>query len=117
MPYISSFFSLPVKRRSGERLTHEEVVNKLDTETVSYDAALGITDQFSEVLRISLKVEMALYETAVAWLRDLICGSEFDKERSESFDSVLSRIWADTENHCLTGCKSRLPKLRSLFQR
>ena len=65
--YISSFFSLPVKRESGERLTYEEVINRLDSETVSYEPSLGVGDQFCEVLRVSLKVEIAQYETAVAW--------------------------------------------------
>lgn len=79
--YLTSFFSLPVTRQSGERLTHEEVINKLDNETVSYEANLGIGDQFCETLRVSLKVETPLYETAIAWLRDLVYGSEFNKER------------------------------------
>jgi hypothetical protein len=79
--YISAFFSLPLTKQSGERLTHEEVINKLDDETVSYGASLGIGDQFCETLRVSFKVETQMYETAIAWLRDLVYGSEFDKER------------------------------------
>lgn len=79
--YLSAFFSLPVTRQFGERLTHEEVINKLDNETVSYGASLGIGDQFCETLRVSLKVETPMYETAIAWLRDLVYGGEFDKER------------------------------------
>lgn len=70
-----------MKRESGERLTYEEVINRLDSETVSYEPSLGIGDQFCEVLRVSLKVEIAQYETAVAWLKDLLYGSEFNKER------------------------------------
>ncbi|KAI0815109.1 Metalloenzyme, LuxS/M16 peptidase-like protein [Irpex lacteus] len=79
--YLTAFFSLPVTRASGERLNHEEVVNLLDNDTVSYDAAMGGSGAFSELLRIALKVERNNYETAVAWLRDLIYGSHFDKER------------------------------------
>jgi hypothetical protein len=70
-----------VTRQSGEQLTHEEVINKLDNETVSYEANLGIGDQFCETLRVSFKVETPLYETAIIWLRDLVYGSEFTKER------------------------------------
>lgn len=80
--YLTSFFSLPVTRQSGEHLSHEEVINKLDNETVSYESGLGLGDQFCETLRVSFKVETPHYETAVAWLRDLVYGSEFDKERS-----------------------------------
>lgn len=79
--YLSSFFALPIQRQSGERLTHEEVINKLDNETVSYDVGLGVGNSFAETLRISIKVETAFYETAVAWIKDLAYGAEFDKDR------------------------------------
>lgn len=79
--YLASFFSLPITRASGEKLTHEEVINRLDNETVSYETALGLGDQFCETLRVSFKVEAQQYETAIAWLKDLVYGSEFNKER------------------------------------
>lgn len=63
-------------------MTHEEVINKLDNETVSYETALGLGDQFCETLRVSFKVEAQQYETAIAWLKDLVYGSDFNKERS-----------------------------------
>ena len=66
-------------------MSHEEVVNKLDNETVSYEANLGISGNFAELLRVSIKVESARYEVAVAWLRDLIHGSQFDKERYDLY--------------------------------
>jgi hypothetical protein len=68
-------------RQSGEELTHEEVVNRLDKETVQYESNYGVESQFPEYLRISIRVETALYESAVAWLRDLVYGSKFDQER------------------------------------
>jgi len=79
--YLNSFFSLPVKRQSGERLSHEEVVDQLDDQTVSYDVNLGVSGRFAETLRVTIRVEVAKYELAVAWLRDLLYGSEFAKER------------------------------------
>ncbi|KAF7320399.1 hypothetical protein MKEN_00824700 [Mycena kentingensis (nom. inval.)] len=79
--YLSSFFALPIVRSTGERLTHEEVVNKLDDETVLYEAALGVGSVFAENVRITIKVERAQYETAIAWMKDLLYGAEFDKER------------------------------------
>ncbi|KAI0307721.1 Metalloenzyme, LuxS/M16 peptidase-like protein [Multifurca ochricompacta] len=80
-PYLSSFFSLPVKRQSGERLSHEEVVDQLDDQTVSYEVDLGTSGMFAETMRITIRVEVAKYESAVAWLRDLLYGSEFTKDR------------------------------------
>lgn len=79
--YAAAFFSLPVKLENGELLSHEEVVNRLDDLTVSYEAGLGLSDQFTEFARISIKVETAHYESAVTWLRDLVWGAVFDKER------------------------------------
>lgn len=79
--YLSAFFSLPVQRESGVKLTHEEVVNQLDNETVSYEIGLGVSNCFTDTFRVSIKVETALYEKAVAWLKDLVYGAEFDQER------------------------------------
>ena len=80
--YLSSVFSLPITRSTGERLTHEEVVNRLDNETVSYEADFGSGGgSFSETMRVTIKVETKHYETAIAWLKDLIYGSTFDPER------------------------------------
>ncbi|KAG6845767.1 hypothetical protein H0H87_003821 [Tephrocybe sp. NHM501043] len=108
--YLSSFFSLRVKRQSGENLSHEEVVNKLEDETVSYDVGLGMSNAFTDTFRVSLKVETAHYETAVAWLKDLICGAQFEKDRLQiviakiqqslpemkrNGDNILGSLWAE----------------------
>ena len=79
--YLSAFFALPIQRQNGEVLTHEEVINKLDDETVSYEVGLGSSGVFSEAFRVSIKVETAAYDIAVAWLKDLVAGARFDKER------------------------------------
>lgn len=79
--YLSAFFSLPIQRQSGVKLTHEQVVNQLDNETVSYEVGLGVSHCFTDTFRASIKVETALYEGAVAWLKDLIYGAEFEQER------------------------------------
>lgn len=70
-------------------LSHEEVVNQLDNETVSYEAELGVSYCFTDIFRVSIKVEIAHYETAIAWLKDLVYGAEFDKDRYIS-DKKLS---------------------------
>ena len=71
-------------------MTHEDVVNQLDNDTVFYDTGLGVSDSdFTNTLRVSIRVERAAYETAVAWLRDLIYGSEFNKERYAFLSDIL----------------------------
>ncbi|KAG8964007.1 hypothetical protein FRC03_002291 [Tulasnella sp. 419] len=81
--YLWSIYSLPMTRSDGTKLTHEEVVKQLDDSTVSYIATLGVDGSFSENLRMSIEVEIGQYETAVAWLKDLIFGIEFTKDRLE----------------------------------
>ena len=83
--YMSAFFSLPVVRHNGVRLSHEDVVNQLDDDTVSYQVQLGDSGCFENIFCVSIEVEYSAYETAVAWIRDLIYGSEFDKERCVFF--------------------------------
>ena len=79
--YLSSFFSLPVRRASGVMLSHEEVVNQLDNETVAYKVELGVRNCFTDIFRVSIEVEIAHYETAIAWLKDLVYGAEFDMDK------------------------------------
>lgn len=82
-------------------MTHEEVVNKLDSETVSYDISYG-SGPFPELLRVTLKVQLENYETAVAWLKDLLYGSVFDKERYVS----ATHICRSTVHTGVTGFRS-----------
>jgi Zn-dependent M16 (insulinase) family peptidase len=93
--YLSAFFSLPVVRHNGIRLTHEDVVNQLYDDTVECGAQLGVQlgvcDLFSNIFHVHIQVELAGYETAVAWLRDLVYGSEFDKERCVF---LLIHLWS-----------------------
>ena len=70
-------------------MSHEEVVSVLDEQTVSYDAGLGVSSYFPELLRISIKVHTSMYEEAVKWLRDLLFNSVFDKDRFVSLQ-ILS---------------------------
>src|ERR1700760_1700703 len=79
--YQASFFCLPLEREGGIVLTHEEVVDQLDRDTVAYDISLGFDGLFAQMLRVSLKVETERYEEAVFWLRDLIYKSRFDASR------------------------------------
>ena len=62
-------------------LSHEEVINQLDNETVSYTVGLGVSNFFTDIFCVSIKVEIAHYETAIAWLKDLVYGVEFNRDR------------------------------------
>ncbi|KAF8640945.1 hypothetical protein AX17_000592 [Amanita inopinata Kibby_2008] len=110
--YLTSFFSLPVVRQSGEQLTHEQVINQLDDETVSYDVGLGVADTFTDTVRVSIRVEIARYETAISWLRDLVYGAKFDKERLQiavaKVQQALPEIKRDGSNVLASLCSQLL---------
>ncbi|OXG18692.1 cytoplasmic protein [Cryptococcus neoformans Tu401-1] len=84
-PYLTIFqsalFSLGVKRADGTVLSHEQTVNELEDLTVSQSAHFEFKGNFAEVMAVTLKVEKAQYEQAVAWLRDLLAGAVFDSKR------------------------------------
>ncbi|KAI9139952.1 Metalloenzyme, LuxS/M16 peptidase-like protein [Paraphysoderma sedebokerense] len=85
--YLEAFFILPVTKPDGTKLTHEQVVNGLNTDTVyhSNDCGLGgsnfICGAFESLVRVSVKVEAKKYEKGIQWLNDLAWFSEFTPER------------------------------------
>ena len=83
--YIDTFFSLPVTRADGTKLGFEDVVAKLDAETLSY--SIDINSPLQEGITLCIKVAKEKYAVAVAWLRDLLVGSHFSVDRS-----VLSQL-------------------------
>jgi len=79
--YLNALFTLPLSFPDGTRLTHEEVINLLDKETVNYDANFGVGGAAGELLCVSIKIEVSKYATGVSLLRDLIYHSEFAEDR------------------------------------
>ena len=79
--FLSTFFSLPVKRSNGEILNHEAVVRSLDETTLDHDINFGARGAFAELLQVSVKVEPKYYEQSIEWLSDLFNGTIYDIER------------------------------------
>lgn len=77
----AAIFSSSVTRADGTTLTHEQVVDQLDDFTVSQNAYLTFRGMFTEILTLDLKVEKADYAKALEWMRDLIQGLRFEKDR------------------------------------
>ncbi|WVR06565.1 hypothetical protein IAU60_003596 [Kwoniella sp. DSM 27419] len=84
-PYFTLFqnalFSLGVKRGNGTELSHEEVVNQLNDLTVSQSTHFEFRGSFAEILCVGLKVQKDQYEQAITWIRDLVTGAVFTKDR------------------------------------
>jgi hypothetical protein len=87
--YIAALFAFPIRLPDGTLLSHDDVVKRVEEDTVSKYAMLGAESSFEQLLRIGLKVETKKYETGIALLRDFLYSAEFDKERSVSVDYTL----------------------------
>lgn len=89
-PYLPLFLELilesPVER-NGAVVPFEEVVTELAADTLSYSSSLGVggsrfsCGNFSNVVMLTLKVEMDKYRKAVQWLRQLLYDVVFTEER------------------------------------
>ncbi|GAA5857078.1 hypothetical protein JCM9279_001947 [Rhodotorula babjevae] len=77
--YLDAFFTLPVTRADGTKLDFEEVVKQLDAETLTYN--ININEPLQEGITLRMKVAKEKYETAIAWLSDLLYNSTFTEER------------------------------------
>lgn len=77
--YLDAFFTLPVTRADGTKLDFEEVVKQLDAETLTYN--ININEPLQEGVTLRMKVAKEKYETAIAWLSDLLYNSTFTEER------------------------------------
>ena len=93
-------------------LTHEDVVNQLDNETVSYTVGLGVWNSFTDIFRVSIQVEIAHYETAIAWLKDLVYGADFNRDRY-IYDKEI--LYFMTYLFVQTDCKSLWSRYSNLF--
>ena len=86
--YLENFFTSPVIR-DGKRMEFEEVVKALDRDTVGYTMSPARKFGNGEVLSLSFHVEVAKYDLAIQWIRDLLWNSPFDIERLQSTTSRL----------------------------
>lgn len=72
--YLGSFFSLPITRANGTRLTADDATRQLDKDVL--ERSIGIA---GEGVSLSVKVEasQAHYDNAIGWMHDLLFGSDF----------------------------------------
>lgn len=89
--FTESFFNLPVYR-DGKVINFEQVVVELERDTVGYTMESGRVLGNSEMMRITFKVELEKYSTAITWLQELCWNSVFDVERLRA---VTTRLLAD----------------------
>lgn len=88
--YFESFFSLPlVDRESGKETSFEEVVRRLDQDTVSRDCGVGVSGMFRQLALVVLKTERAKYAEGIAWLQKMTWNTRFDTDRLKVITTKL----------------------------
>jgi Zn-dependent M16 (insulinase) family peptidase len=89
--FMDNFFNTPIMR-DGKRVEFEEVVTKLEQDTISYSMGGGGRIGYTEGLVIQFQVEPDKYATAVEWIRTMMFDSIFDETR---LNAGLAKILAD----------------------
>lgn len=83
-PYLSLFkrtlFALPVERQdgTGQTLSKDELIEKLNVDTLMYFSTSGYYGVFQETLNVEIRAEASKYPIIIAWLRDILAGAQFD---------------------------------------
>jgi Zn-dependent M16 (insulinase) family peptidase len=78
--YFTNFFATPVVK-DGKRIEYEEIITKLEQDTIEYSMDRGSDVGNSEMLYVSFVAESAKFETVVQWLKTMLVDSVFDTER------------------------------------
>ncbi|KAI8973781.1 Metalloenzyme, LuxS/M16 peptidase-like protein [Mycotypha africana] len=78
--FLKAIFSLPIQI-NGELISYEDVVKGLSEDTIEYDASLGTSFGFKELVVFTIKAESKKYEKAIEWLHNIIWNTQFAAER------------------------------------
>jgi Zn-dependent M16 (insulinase) family peptidase len=78
--YLDSFFALPVIR-NGKVVDYEQVVSDVNRIAVDFNAMLGVDEEVTEVVTISICAEKSRYKEIIRLLSELFVHSVFDPER------------------------------------
>lgn len=79
--YMDTIFASPIRIDELNYINHDEVIQKLDLDIISYDASLGYQAAFREYIVVTIKVEAKKYAAGVNWLRHLLWNIQFTHDR------------------------------------
>ncbi|CAL3963099.1 unnamed protein product [Diplocarpon coronariae] len=89
--FMDNFFNTPIMQ-DGKRVEFEEVVTKLEQDTISYSIGGAGRMNDAEGLMIQFQIEPEKYETAIKWIRTMMFDSIFDPVR---LNAGMAKILAD----------------------
>ncbi|GAA5808872.1 hypothetical protein MFLAVUS_002271 [Mucor flavus] len=79
--YMDTIFASPIRIDDGNYINHDDVIQKLDLDIISYDASLGYQASFREYIVVTIKVEAKKYAAGVHWLQHLMWNIQFTHDR------------------------------------
>lgn len=56
--YMDTLFASPIRMDNSTLISHDDVIQKLDLDIISYDASLGYQASFREYIVVTIKVEV-----------------------------------------------------------
>lgn len=89
--YLTNFFATPIMR-DGTRMEFEEVITRLEQDTIEFSVDRGSDIGNSEMLYFSFVSEAEKFGTVVQWLKTMLIDSVFDTER---IISTVKKMLAD----------------------
>lgn len=90
--FMDNFFNTPIVQ-NGKKIGFEEVVTRLEQDTISYSmSGGGRTINDPEGIAIQFQVEPEKYATAVEWIRTMMFDGVFDETR---LNAGMAKILAD----------------------
>ena len=84
--YLECLFECPIEKKDI-KLTHEEVVQLLNDETVSYTNGTGLSGSnfvcgtFAQLTYFEMKFDSSKFEKGIEWIHDILWNTKFDVER------------------------------------
>ncbi|KAE8440606.1 hypothetical protein EG329_007041 [Mollisiaceae sp. DMI_Dod_QoI] len=78
--FMDNFFNTPIMQ-GGKRVEFEEVVTRLEQDTISYSMNGGSRLADPEAIAIQFQIEPEKYATAINWIRTMMFDSIFDETR------------------------------------
>jgi Zn-dependent M16 (insulinase) family peptidase len=81
--YLSNFFATPIMQ-DGQRVEFEQVITKLEQDTIEYGIGWASDLANSEMLHVHFVAEAEKFDTVAKWLKIMLVDSVFDAERIEA---------------------------------
>jgi Zn-dependent M16 (insulinase) family peptidase len=84
--YVECLFNCPIEKKDV-KLTHEQVVELLNDETVSYSNGIGLSGEnfvcgtFAQLTLFEMKFDSQNFEKGIEWVHDILWNTKFDVER------------------------------------